>query len=199
MSAASPDTSDRPASAPSDGDDVVSTWMVRLFLVLAFGLAFGIEGMTLIRSYLLEGDDEQTEPSVETVQTAQNLTAREGDALFPDLPVQERIDRMVLQAQKAGPWTFRLEVSVRNDTEGTYRLTVRDVATDDGALAKASHSIDCAPGDSARLVATWPVGADARPQSLTAVAELHLPPDSTASSGQRVQLGHVPVQMVRSD
>lgn len=178
---------------------MVSTWMVRLFLVLAFGLAFGIEGMTLIRSYVLNGDDEEARPSVETVQTAQHLTVQEGDELFPDLPGQERIDRLVLQAKKTGPWTFRLEVAVRNDTEATYRLTVRDVATDDGALAKASHSVECAPGDSARLVATWPVAADARPQSLTAMATLHLPPDSTASSGQRAQLGHVPVQMMQRE
>lgn len=199
MSAASPNTSDRTAFTPSDGDSVVSTWVVRLFLVLAFGLAFGIEGMTLIRSYVLNGDDEQAEPSVETVQTAQHLTVQEGDELFPALPGEERIDRMVLQAQKAGPWTFRLEVAVRNNTEAIYRLTLRDLATDDGTLAKASHSVESAPGDSARLVATWPVAADARPQSLTAMATLHLSSDSTTSSGQRTQLGHVPVQMMRSD
>jgi len=35
----------------SNETDSVDPWIVRLFLILAFGVAFGIEGMTLIRSY----------------------------------------------------------------------------------------------------------------------------------------------------
>lgn len=196
MTPSSSDAGNEPPPSATD-DGVVNPWLVRLFLVLAFGLAFGIEGMTLIRSYVLDGDEGGQTEQVQAAPPPHSFTVQVGDDLLPDLPVEERIERMGLQAQEGGPWTFRLEVAVHNDTEGTYRLSVRDVGMEDGAFAEASHSVECAPGDSARLVATWSVAADARPHSLTAVAELHLPNDSTASTGRRVQLGHVPVQMER--
>lgn len=203
MSTPSSDATDEPASDSPSGDEGVHRWVVRLFLILSFGVAFGIEGMTLIRSFVLEGAEEpegQAEYREGEAGDGEEREAeplRTGDDLLPATAVSERVAQMRIQARTDGPWVFRLVVTVLNDGEDPYRLSVRDLETDDGTVLDEVHSVECAPGDSTRLVATWPIEADARPRSLTAVAELQQPGDSARTAGRRISFGHVPVQMER--
>jgi hypothetical protein len=190
------------ASTPSapDEPDGINPWVVRFFLILAFGLAFGIEGMTLIRSYLLNEDEEaeQVTSEKQSKTDAQDAAPlRLGDDLLPATAVSERIAQMQIQAQSGGPWVFRLRITVVNDGENAYRLSLRDLKADDGTVLDEVHAVDCAPGDSTQLVATWPIGSDARPGALTAEATLQPPDDSTRVVRRRVSFGHVPVRMQR--
>jgi hypothetical protein len=189
-------------SAPSDGienrDEVASKWVVRLFLILAFGLAFGIEGMTLVRSYLLEEDEEaqeQVEREPERDEEAPLL--RVGDDVLPATTVTERVAEMKIRGRSDRPWVFRLVVTVINDGDSEYRLSLRELEADDGTVFDETYAVEAPPGDSTRLVASWPVGKNARPQSLIAEAELQVSEDSTRSARRRVTFGHVPVQMER--
>jgi len=195
MNTSSSDADDASSSA-ADEPQEINPWLVRLFLILAFGLAFGIEGMTLIRSYLLNGDGE-TEEQVEYEEREEAEAVGIGDDLLPDTPVSERIAQMRIQAQSDGPWVFRLGIIVVNDGENAYRLSLRDLEADDGTVFDEMHAVDCAPGDSTQFVATWSIGSDARPRALTAQAELQLSGDSTRSVQRRVSFGHVPVRMER--
>lgn len=184
-----------PADAPGRGSETASKWIVRIFLFLAFGLAFGIEGMTLVRSYLWYGD-EPSEQTVATEGPAQE-TIGAGDDLLPATPIAERVQQLRIRARTDGPWAFRFVIAIENDTDGVYRLTVRDLEADDGSVYDEVYSVECPPGDSTRLVASWSVGADARPVSLTAAGELEISDDSTQTAERRIFFGHVPVQMVR--
>ncbi|WP_263784532.1 hypothetical protein [Salinibacter grassmerensis] len=201
MSTDSPETDS--ASSPSAPDEV-NPWVVRFFLILAFGLAFGIEGMTLVRSYLLSGEEEsgpvaeeQGPPGDSLGGQSSDAPLRIGDDLLPATDVTERVVEMQVRAQSSGPWTFRLAVVVENNAETPYRLTLRALETDDGAVLDEVQTATWPPGDSTRFRATWPMGADARPQSLTAEAELQRAEDSTRTVRRRISFGHVPVQMER--
>ncbi len=201
MSPSSSDADDAPP--PPDKQQEINPWVVRLFLILAFGLAFGIEGMTLVRSYLLDGEGEEDE-QVEYEERddgddeeRESTPLRIGADLLPATPVSERIAQMQIQAQSGGPWVFRLGITVVNDGEKAYRLSLRDLEADDGTVFDEVHAVDCAPGDSTQLVATWPIGSDARPGALTAEATLQPPDDSTRVVRRRVSFGHVPVRMQR--
>jgi hypothetical protein len=196
MNTSSSDADDASSSSAADEPQEINPWLVRLFLILAFGLAFGIEGMTLIRSYLLNGGGE-TEEQVEYEEREEAEAVGIGDDLLPDTPVSERIAQMRIQAQSDGPWVFRLGIIVVNDGENPYRLSLRDLEADDGTVFDEMHAVDCAPGDSTQFVATWSIGSDARPRALTAEAELQLSGDSTRSVQRRVSFGHVPVRMER--
>ena len=198
----SPEPDDASSPSAPDGADEVNPWVVRFFLILAFGLAFGIEGMTLVRSYLLSGDDESA-PADETQEASSAPGARSGgplrigDDLLPATDVTERVAELQMRAQSSGPWAFRLAVVVNNRTEAPYRLTLRALETDGGTVLDDVHGATWAPGDSTRFRATWPMGADARPQSLIVEAELRQNGDSTRTVRRRVSFGHVPVQMER--
>lgn len=190
-------------SASSDGienrEEVASKWVVRLFLILAFGLAFGIEGMTLIRSYLLV-DDEEAQEQVERESEERDEEApllRVGDDVLPATAVTERVAEMKIRARSDGPWVFRLVVTVINDGDSEYRLSLRELEADDGTRFDDVFAVECVPGDSTQLVARWPIGADARPHALTAEAELGQTTDSTQTVRRRMSFGHVPVQMER--
>lgn len=199
MSTSSSEADDATSQPAPDEADVVSPWVVRFFLILAFGLAFGIEGMTLVRSYLLNGEEtEQAASQEERVEAegAEGTPLRLGDDLLPDTEVSERVAQMSMRARSSGPWAFRLVVAVTNDTEHPYRLTLRALETEGGTGLDAVHTTTCAPGDSTRLVATWRMGADARPRTLTAEADLG-PTDSTRTVHRRISFGHVPVRMER--
>jgi len=195
MSTSSSEADDPSPPAPDEAD-AVSPWVVRLFLILAFGLAFGIEGMTLVRSYLLDGEEETAQEMSQEEQVEDRAPLRLGDDLLPGTDVSERVAQMNMRARSSGPWAFRLVVAVVNETEQPYRLTLRGLETEDGMGLDAVHTTRCAPGDSTRLVATWRMGADARPRTLTAEADLG-PADSTRTVQRRVSFGHVPVQMER--
>ncbi len=194
MSTPSSDADDAAAPPASDEMDGVNPWVVRLFLILAFGVAFGIEGMTLVRSYLLDGE-EPTEQQADATDEPPALGV--GDDLLPSTAVSERIARMRMQARSGGAWAFRLTVEVANTGEGEYRLSLQALEADDGTVYEEAPSVTCAPGDSTRLVATWPIGAEARPRALTAVAEWEGAGDSTRTVRRRVSFGHVPVRMQR--
>lgn len=202
MSTSSSDA-DESSSRPAPGDrEEINPWVVRFFLVLAFGVAFGIEGMTLIRSYLLEERD--ADEQVESEERAggddeqpADAPLRIGDDLLPATAVSERVTEMKIRAQSDGPWVFRLVVTVINEGGGAYRLAVRDLETDDGSVLEDEAAVDCPPGDSTQLVATWPVGSNARPRALTAEGEVREANDSTRTVRRRVSFGHVPVQMER--
>ena len=195
MSTSSSEADDPSPPAPGEAD-AVSPWVVRLFLILAFGLAFGIEGMTLVRSYLLDGEEETAQEMSQEEQVEDRAPLRLGDDLLPGTDVSERVAQMNMRARSSGPWAFRLVVAVANETEQPYRLTLRGLETEDGMGLDAVHTTTCAPGDSTRLVATWRMGADVRPRTLTAEADLG-PADSTRTVQRRVSFGHVPVQMER--
>ncbi|WP_263792638.1 hypothetical protein [Salinibacter sp.] len=199
----SPSSETDDAPSPSAPDEV-NPWVVRFFLILAFGLAFGIEGMTLVRSYLLSGEEgagpvaEEQESPADTLGTrSPDAPLRIGDDLLPATDVTERVVAMQVRAQSSGPWTFRLAVAVDNRTETPYRLTLRALKTDDGTVLDEGRTATWPPGDSTRFRAAWPMGADARPQSLTAEAQLQHAPGSTRTVRRRISFGHVPVQMER--
>lgn len=203
MNTSSSDADDTPSDTARDGDDGGSSWLARLLLILSFGVALGIEGMTLLRSYVLDGEggaEKQVESRESGAGRGEERAAeplRTGDDLLPTTAVSERVAQMRIRARSDGPWVFRLVVSVVNDGGHDYRLTVRDLEADDDTVFEEVYSVECPPDDSTRLVATWPVGADARPHSLTAEAELRISEDSTRTVRRRVSFGHVPVQMER--
>ncbi len=201
MSTSSSDADDAPTQPASDETNGVNPWIVRLFLILAFGVAFGIEGMTLIRSYLLDGDEEAEErveyEEDERGEGEAEATLRIGEDLLPATAVTERVAEMKIQGRSEGPWMLRLVVRVINDGDSAYRLSLRELEADDGTEFGDVHAAACPPGDSTRLVASWPIGADARPRALTAEAELQGADDSTRTVRRRVSFGHVPVQMER--
>jgi hypothetical protein len=172
--------------------------VVRFFLILAFGLAFGIEGMTLIRSYFLTGGDDAEQTVEAQGPEPEGDLLRVGDDLLPVTDVTERVAQMQMRAQSSGPWIFRLVVAVANDGAAPYRLDLRSLETDDGATLQETPTVTCAPGDSTRLVATWPMGANVRPRALTAEGTV-LGDGGTADSitTRRVRFGHVPVRMQR--
>jgi hypothetical protein len=204
MSTSSSDADDAPPHASPDEADGVNPWVVRLFLILAFGVAFGIEGMTLVRSYLLDGEADESQAVVEEEEApgsregeSSGAPLRVGDDLLPATDVTERVAQMQIRAQASGPWTFRLVVAVRNDREASYRLVLRRLETDDGTVRDEARTVTCAPGDSTRLVATWPMSSDARPRALTTEGKVQIAGDSARTTSRRVRFGHVPVQMQR--
>lgn len=192
MSTSPSDAEESSASPAPDEAKGVNPWVVRLFLILAFGVAFGIEGMTLIRSYLIDGENEAEEQVAESETTPIGI----GADLLPETDVSERVAQMRIRARSGGPWVFRFVVTVVNEGEGNYRLAVRDLRADDGTVFDDVYDVSCPPGDSTRLVATWPIGPDARPQSLAVAAEVR-GGDSTRTVRRRVTFGHIPVQMER--
>ena len=103
---------------------------------------------------------------------------------------------MKIRGRSDEPWVFRLVVTVLNDGQADYRLALRDLETDDGTVFDETFAVEASPGDSTQLAATWPVDPNARPQSLTAEAEVQSA-DSTRTVRRRVLFGHVPVQMER--
>jgi len=200
MSTASSDAEATPPNGIEEGEEVASKWVVRLFLILAFGLAFGIEGMTLIRSYLLADDGDAHEEVAQGGSGADQPEAsplRVGEDVLPATDVMERVAEMKIQARTDGPWVFRLVVTVVNDGDSDHRLSLRELEADDGTVFDEGYTVETPPGDSTQLVATWPIGADVRLAALTAEAELQRSGDSTRTVRRRVSFGHVPVQMER--
>lgn len=201
MSTSSPDANDTPTQSAPDEVDGINPWVVRLFLILAFGLAFGIEGMTLIRSYLIDGEEEaeeQVEYEEGRGDTGADATPLHiGDDLLPTTTVSERVAEMQIRGRSDGPWIFRMVVTIANDREDAVRLSLRDLEADDGTVFDNEQSVTCPPGDSTRLVASWPIGNDARPASLIAESERQGQGDSLRTVRRRVSFGHVPVRMER--
>lgn len=199
MAASSSSQTDEPAKetpSPSSREEGTSfeKWLVRIFLVVAFGVAFGIEGMTLLRSYVLERDTE----SPQAAATAPVLPMiAVGDDLLPEAPPTERIEALTMEARRGDTWTFRMVVALQNSTEQPYELATFGVLTRSGRVYEEAFQVACPPGDSARLVAEWNLPSSDPPESLVASGRLQVAPDSAVAFARRVQLPRIPVQMER--
>ena len=202
MNTSSPNADDASTTPAPDEPEGINPSVVRSFLILAFGLAFGIEGMALVRSYLFNGEEEaaervEHEEGEQKDDDGETTPLRMGDDLPPATTVSERVAEIQVRAQSGGPWVFRLAVTVVNDGKNSYRLSLRDLKADDGAIYDDVQSVACPLGDPTQLVATRPIGADARPAALTAEVELQLSNDSTRVVRRRILFGHAPVRMQR--
>jgi len=193
---ADPDASpDGSPDAKKDGDSSFEKWLVRFFLLMAFGVAFGIEGMTLFRSYVLDRGSGQ---DPETVEAAPELPLLQvGDEMLPDSPPTERIEALTLEARQGDTWTFRATIALQNSTDQPYELTTFGVLTRSGSVHEEAFRVTCPPGDSAQLRAEWPLAASDFPESLVVSGRLQVTPDSAVVHARRIRLPRIPVQMVR--
>lgn len=158
-------------------------------------MAFGIEGMTLFRSYVLDRDSSQNAAAVETEPALPLLQV--GDEVLPDSPPVERIEALTLEARQGDTWTFRMEIALRNPTDQPYELTTFGVLTRSGSVHEEAFRAACPPGDSTRLVAEWSLAASDIPESLVASGRIQVTPDSAVVHARRVRLPRIPVRMVR--
>jgi len=162
--------------------------LVRILLTLAFGLAFGIEGMTLLRSYLFYGDEAKT--STET----QRPVLEEGGRLVPSLAPDLRVRRLRVRATDEA-WTFML--TARPDTALARRttLTFDRLTATNGTERTTAPSYTWAPSDTTSFTASWTLPVGQRPDALTITATATSAPDSTVSATRTMDVGHVPVRM----
>jgi hypothetical protein len=175
------------ASAP-DGSGTYEKWLVRILLGLAFGLAFGIEGMTLIRSFLIDTDDTAVEA------TDAPPVLKEGGALVPAVDSTLRARRLTLRATRE-EWTF--VVTARPDTARSRPVTLAfpELTLTNGTARTSAPSRTWAPDDTASFTASWTLPVGQRPDALTATVTAPVSPDSTASVTRTMDVGHVPVRM----
>ena len=162
---------------------------MRILLGLAFGLAFGIEGMTLIRSFLL--DDEA--PTEQTA-TEGPPVLREGEALVPSVAPTVRVRWLRVRATDQS-WTFVLVA--RPDSAGNRPVTLSfdRLATSSGATLTSAPRRTWTPPDTASFTASWALPVGQRPDALTVTASTPVGPDSTASATRTMDVGHVPVRV----
>ncbi len=191
--APSPDAADSPenpsGSSPSESG-AYEKWLVRILLGLAFGLAFGIEGMTLVRSFLL--DDEA--PAAEQTATETRPVLREGEALVPSVAPTVRARRLRVRATDQA-WTFTLVA--RPDSAGDRPVTFSfdRLTTSDGSALTSAPRHTWAPPDTASFTASWSLAVGQRPDVLTVTAETPAGPDSTTVVTRTLDIGHVPVRV----
>lgn len=191
----SPERSDSAEESPASSSpesDAYEKWLVRILLTLAFGLAFGIEGMTLIRSFVVD-DEDQTEESV----AEQRPTLEEGVVLVPSLDPPVRVRRLQLRASDQ-EWTFTLTAGLDTLSERSYTLTFDRLTTGNGSALTTAPSHTWAAGDTASFSASWALPVGQRPDGLTVTAVAEVSPDSTASVTRTLDVEHVPVQMQRN-
>jgi hypothetical protein len=182
-----PDSDASPGTASrTDGD--FEKWLVRILLGLAFGLAFGIEGMTLIRSFLIDQEEDPTEQTTDA-----RPILREGDALVPSLAPSVRAHRLRLKAYP-DEWTFTLTARPDSLADRSYTVTFDRLVLDNGTELTSAPSHTWAPSDTASFGASWTFPVGQRPTSVTITAAFEVTPDSTASATRTVDLGHVPVR-----
>ena len=108
--------------------------MVRILLALAFGLAFGIEGMTLIRSFLVDQEEDSTEQTADT-----RSVLREGDVLVPALAPSVRVHRLRVRAYR-DEWTFALTARPDSLADRSYTVTFDRLALDGGTELTSAPS-----------------------------------------------------------
>ena len=180
------------SSAPPDSSSgTFEKWLVRIFLALAFGLAFGIEGMTIIRSYFVDGESTQTESTADRPPT---LDA--GQALVPAAGPTVRVRRLRVQATDTA-WTFSLTARPDTALAVPYTISFDRLDIDGGGTASATPSHTWAPGDTTSFTASWALAPGRRPAALTVTATTVVPPGSTSTATRTVDVGHVPVRMQR--
>lgn len=183
------DSDPSPDDVSSSDDGAYEKWLVRILLTLAFGLAFGIEGMTLLRSYLFYEEETETQ-STET----QRPVLQEGGALVPAAAPGVRVRRLRVQATDEA-WTFML--TARPDTALAQRttLTFDRLTADNGTEFTTPPRHTWMPSDTASFDASWTLPVGQRPDALTVTATVQVGPDSTASATRTMDVGHVPVRM----
>jgi len=184
--ASSPTSPD--ASGPADESGPYETWLVRILLTLAFGLAFGIEGMTLIRSFVVDTGDD-----AETSQTAEPPTLREGTALAPSVASGVRVRRLRVRAEDQG-WTFTLVARPDSARDRSVTLSFDRLTSTNGTSFTSAPTRTWAPTDTASFAASWLLPVGQRPETLTVTASTAAGPDSTHSATRTFELGHVPVR-----
>jgi len=170
--------------------DASEKWLVRILLVLAFGLAFGIEGMTLVRSFLIEEGDT-TEETTDTRPVLQ-----EGDALVPALTPSVRAHRLQVRA-RSDEWTFTLAARPDSFAEQSYTISFERLTLGNGTKLTTAPSHTWGPSDTASFAASWVLPVGQRPETLTLTASVKNPVDSMTTDTRTVDLGHVPVRMQR--
>lgn len=189
LSVANPDSDSSSSSAPSRNDGAYEKWLVRILLTLAFGLAFGIEGMTLFRSFVLDsGADDQVEAQ-ETVPVL-----KEGGALVPAATPTVRVQRLRLFATDEA-WTFTLVARPETPPERPYTLTFDRLTATNGTAHTTAPTHTWAVADTAAFTASWSLPVGQRPDGLTITATISASSDSTTSVTRTVDVGHVPVRM----
>jgi len=182
----SPASSD--ASGPAAESGPYETWLVRILLTLAFGLAFGIEGMTLIRSFVLDPEDD-----ADTSQTTERPVLREGTALAPSVASGLRVRRLRVRAEDQG-WTFTLVARPDSARDRSVTLSVDRLTSTNGTSFTRAPSRTWAPADTASFAASWTLPVGQRPATLTVTASTAAGPDSTRSATRTFEMGHVPVR-----
>lgn len=176
------------SSVSPNGSSSSEKWLVRILLTVAFGLAFGIEGMTLIRSFVL--DDEESDAQTTTEEHA---VLREGDVLLPSFGLPIRAHRLGVRAGR-DDWTFRLVARPDTMMDHPYTLTFERVTTGNGTTRTTGPSHTWAPGDTVSFAASWAFPVGQRPETLTITGTAVISDDSTATASRRVKVGHVPVR-----
>lgn len=188
-------------ASPSDGDSgTFEKWLVRIFLILAFGVAFGIEGMTLIRGYLI--DDGKESARVEQSPEEQGPTLQSGEPFFAERAFTAHVERLAMLAEP-DVWRFVMDVRVQNPTGGPLTLTFDRLETKNGRTLAQPVSHTWASGDSSAFTAEWTLQPGDQPVAVTVAAPAGAGAASDAETtaetdaGVRFRIGRVPVQMQR--
>ena len=181
--------SDSSPDVSSSDDGAYEKWLVRILLTLAFGLAFGIEGMTLLRSYLFYGEETETQ-STET----QRPVLQEGGALVPSIAPDVRVRRLRVQATDKA-WTFTLTTRPDTALDRSTTLTFERMTATNGTAFTQAPSHTWPAADTSSFTASWALPVGQRPDALTVTATAQVTPDSTASATRTMDVGHVPVRM----
>ena len=176
-----------PESVPDSGS-ASDKWLVRILLFLAFGLAFGIEGMTLVRSYVLDREAGQDADATE-----EHVSLREGDVLVPGLAPSVRVRQLHVRAGDDA-WTFFLRARPDSALQTSYTLSLDQLTTSDGTVYGEPVRHTWTPPDTASFEASWALPVGQRPTTLTMTATVEGEADSTASGTRTVDVGYVPVR-----
>jgi hypothetical protein len=163
---------------------------VRILLVLAFGLAFGIEGMTLVRSFLIDPAESPSDPAPTEPRSALN----EGDILVPSLSPRVRARRLQVKATTE-EWTFHLTARPDSLSRQPYTLSFDRLTLSEGTALTTAPRHTWPPADTASFTASWTLPVGQRPDALTVTATIRVSTDSTTSVTRTMDIGHVPVRM----
>jgi hypothetical protein len=162
---------------------------VRILLILAFGLAFGIEGMTLVRSFLLDTDAAAADTTASTRPVLTN-----GTPFAPSVAPTLRARQLRVRATDEA-WTFALVARPDSALERRTTLSFDRLVTSGGTPLTSGPHQTWAPGDTASFRASWALSVGQRPDALTVTATASVGPDSTTTTTRTLDVGHVPVRM----
>jgi hypothetical protein len=178
------------ASGPADESGPYETWLVRILLTLAFGLAFGIEGMTLIRSFVVDTENDGAEA---TQTTERRPPLQEGTILAPSVAPGVRVRTLRVRAADQD-WTFTLVVRPDSARDRPVTLSFDRLTSTNGTPFTSAPNRTWAPTDTASFAASWALPVGQRPETLTVTASTAAGPDSTRSVTRTFEMGHVPVR-----